>query len=122
MNLVEANEILRERLDHMGSLEYHALAARIGEEEALEVKGETGVAYQAEAVFFGITSPTGLSASSAAWMTGDSGHSPLPRTRGSLQPPAAPEDAWPSSAARDDAGEWKVLTPARLLRRPGASL
>ena len=48
MNRTEATSILRKHLDHVEALGYVALAARIGQDEAFERPGESGVAYQLE--------------------------------------------------------------------------
>ena len=48
MNRTEATSILRQHLDNLEALGYSALVARLGQDEAFERTGESGVAYQLE--------------------------------------------------------------------------
>lgn len=48
MNRDEALAILRDHLDRLERLSFEALAARVGENDALEVRGGSGTGYQVE--------------------------------------------------------------------------
>jgi hypothetical protein len=59
MNRTEAMAILKKHLDLLISSGYLALSMRTGENQAFEVKGESGVTYQIEVDIFWEKQPDG---------------------------------------------------------------